>query len=52
MTKGCKSFLEIMSIGKNTSNYKVKATNALDFIQRYCSNLDMGDTNSKLCYVI
>ena len=52
MTKGCKSFLEIMSIGKNTSNYKVKATNALDFIQRYCSNLDMGDTNSKLCYII
>lgn len=52
MTKGCKSFLEIMSIGKNTMNYKVKATNALDFIERYCSNLDMGDDNMKLCYTI
>lgn len=52
MTKGCKSFLEIMSIGKNTLNYKVKATNALDFIERYCSNLEMGDTNTKMCYAI
>ena len=52
MTKGCKSFLEIMSIGKNTNNYKVKATNALDFIERYCSNLDMGNTNMKMCYAI
>lgn len=52
MTKGCKSFLEIMSIGKNTLNYKVKATNALDFIERYCSNLEMGEINTKLCYNI
>ena len=32
MTKGCKSFLEIMSIGKNNTNYyKMKTTSEKDW---------------------
>jgi len=53
MTKGCKSFLEIMSIGKNNTNYyKMKATSALDFIGRYCSNMDMSEELTKLSFII
>ena len=53
MTKGCKSFLEIMSMGKNTTNYyKMKATSALDFIGRYCSNMDMSKSLTKLCFEV
>ena len=53
MTKGCKSFLEIMSMGKNKTNYyKMKATSALDFIGRYCSNMEMSNELTKLCFEI
>ena len=53
MTKGCKSFLEIMSMGKNTTNYyKMKATSALDFIGRYCSNMDMSNNLTRMCFDI
>ena len=53
MTKGCKSFLEIMSMGKSeTNHYKMKATSALDFIKRYCSNLELPKNLVKMCYYV
>lgn len=50
MTRGVKKFLEIMNmVKKNTVNYRVKATSPLDFIQRFCSKVNLPKDIVHLC---
>ena len=35
-----------------TNYYKMKATSALDFIGRYCSNMDMSKNLTRMCFDI
>lgn len=50
MTKGCKKFDEIMNISKkNTHVICTPSTTSIDFIQRYCSRLGLGENIMKIC---
>jgi len=47
MTRGCKRFKEIWRLSKrNTNNIKIRTSNPLDYIDRFCSNLQLA-TNLK-----
>ena len=39
MTRGCKRFKEIWRLSKKTSIIKTRSSNSLDYIDRFCSNL-------------
>jgi len=48
MTRGVKKCQEIRKLSKS-KNFKVKATNPLDYIERFCSNLKMGNNFKSIC---
>jgi len=50
MTKGCKLFIEIMSLNKHKC--AVKASNPLDFIDRFCSNLNLPGFVREICKIV
>ena len=41
MTKGCKHFSEIMYLAKMPNNYNINTSNPLNYINRYCSKLNI-----------
>lgn len=45
MTKGCKKFQELIKINLTT-------TVASDFINRFCSKLDMSTANKQACHLV
>lgn len=50
MTKGVKKFLEIMNmVKKNKRSYNIESSSALDFIQRFCSKLNLTKDIIHLC---
>ena len=49
MTKGCKLFLEIMNLNENKPKYNVKTSSASDYIERYCSNLNLSNEICEIC---
>lgn len=49
MTRGVKHFLEIMNLGENKKSFTIKASTAVDFIERFCSNLELDDKIKELC---
>ena len=51
MTRGVKKFLEIMDKLKNVkqSRYKIQSSSPVDFIQRFCSKLDLQQDIIHLC---
>ena len=50
MTKGCKKFDEIINMNICETKYKLKlSTNSKDFIQRFCSKLNIGPSVYTIC---
>lgn len=50
MTKGCKKFDEIINMNICKTKYKYKmSTSSSDFIQRFCSKLNIGNNIFKIC---
>ena len=51
MTKGCKKFEEIMNLNVCENNFKKKSlsTKPIDFIHRFCSKLNLGNTIFEIC---
>ena len=50
MTKGCKKFQEIMNLSIcDNSNYKSECTRPIDFINRFCSKLNLGTNIFNIC---
>jgi transcription initiation factor TFIIB len=50
MTKGCKKFDEIINMNVcNNSTMKNNATKSSDFVQRFCSKLNIGNNICQLC---
>jgi len=50
MTKGCKKFDEIINMNVcNNSNMKNNPTKASDFVQRFCSKLNIGTNICHIC---
>jgi len=50
MTKGCKKFDEIMNMNNsNTFIVCTPSTTSVDFIQRFCSKLGLGDNVVEIC---
>ena len=50
MTKGCKKFDEIINMNICKTEYKLKlSSNSKDFIQRFCSKLNIGNNILSIC---
>ena len=50
MTKGCKKFDEIMNYNKNSNNSEsITGATSEDFIQRFCSKLNIGNEIYRIC---
>ena len=50
MTKGCKKFDEIMNLNKNLdSNVCISTSNSNDFLERFCSRLNIGNDIIDIC---
>lgn len=50
MTKGCKKFDEIMNLNKdNTKSSNLNGSCSLDYIQRFCSKLNIGPNVLDIC---
>ena len=50
MTRGCKKFEEIINMNICNTKYKLKlSSNSKDFIQRFCSKLNIGNNILKIC---
>lgn len=49
MTKGCKRFDEIMHSSNNNTIIRKKCTTSIDFIKRFCSNLNLGSNILDIC---
>ena len=43
MTKGCKLFMENMNLSKTNTSFQVQSSIPQDYIERYCSNLELSD---------
>jgi transcription initiation factor TFIIB len=41
MTRGCKRFKEVWRLSKKKTNIRMRSSNSLDYIDRYCSNLKL-----------
>lgn len=54
MTKGVKKCQEIRKLSKSKKfkKFKVKATNPLDYIERFCSNLKLSDDLKNICVYV
>ena len=49
MTKGCKKFMEIMNETKKRKEYVINSSTPLNFIKRFCSNLDLSQDIRHIC---
>ena len=49
MTKGVKKCQEIRKLSSKSKKFKVKATNPLDYIERFCSNLEISNELKDIC---
>ena len=49
MTRGCKKFQEIMKLSKYKKKHVVKASGPLDYVSRFCSNLDLDSEICSIC---
>ena len=50
MTRGCKKFDDIMNLNKdNTKSSNLHGSNSMDYIQRFCSKLNIGPNILEIC---
>ena len=52
MTNGCKLFLSIMHKNKSVEKINIKASTSMDFINRFCSNLELSKDIIDLCFKV
>jgi transcription initiation factor TFIIB len=50
MTRGCKNFDSIMNIhNQDNASINISGSNAIDFVNRFCSNLNLGSKILEIC---
>ena len=49
MTRGIKNFMEIIHYAKKLDEYSIRATGPLDYINRFCSNLNVSRNIFHIC---